>query len=235
MDFIRLSQKIEWCDEGPTIASWTKSGINHGFSGKKFKTPADLHHLKQVHGVLVRGASKRTASDESVARMQGDAIYAHQPGIAVAVKTADCLPILFFHKDLAMAVHAGWRSAAHGIIHKALAFYQSRGISPRKIRMALGPCIGPGAFEVGPEVVHQFRRPTCGLSPEELAYCLTKGRADRWYMDLATYGVLIGLSQGLQASQITVMRSCTLTNPGLWHSYRRDGAKAGRNWSFVSL
>ena len=237
MSFIRLSQKIEWCLAAPVIASWAQNGIEHGFSGKKYQPPPleDVHYLKQVHGVLLRKASKRTAPHALPERIEGDAVYTDVPGLAVAVKTADCLPILFYHKDLVMAVHAGWRSAASGIVQKALAHYQKSGIAQGSIRMALGPCIGPHAFEVGPEVIHQFCRPACGLSATDLAYCLTKGSLDRWYVDLAVYAVLIALARGVSPVRISVMRSCTMAHPELWHSYRVTGARAGRNWAWVAL
>ena len=235
MDFLRISSKIEWCEAGPAVDSWVARGIAHGFSGKIFAAPQSHHYLKQVHGVALRKASERTAPGDLSHRPEGDAIYSDSVGVKVAVKTADCLPILLYHPQLVMAIHAGWRSAASGIMQKSLDFYQSRGIAPEALQIALGPCIGPQAFEVGPEVVRQFCRPRCGLSREQLAYCLTKGRGDRWHVDLAVYAVLIALVAGVKAAHISVMRSCTREGDGLWHSYRRDGPKAGRNWAWIAL
>ena len=92
-----------------------------------------------------------------------DALVTATPGLAVAVLAADCAPILLADPDARVigATHAGWRGALGGILEATIAAMERLGAKRERIRAALGPCIGPGAYEVGDGVRGQFpiRRP----------------------------------------------------------------------------
>lgn len=117
--------------------------------------------MQQVHATTVLRLGADTARPQ-----QADAAVAQQPGLACAVMVADCLPILLAHQSLPLvaALHAGWRGlagegrgSAPGIVEAALdRMAQWSGCSKDDLAPGLmawlGPCIGPQAFEVGPEV-----------------------------------------------------------------------------------
>ncbi len=112
--------------------------------------------LRQVHGTRVA----RACADEVA---EADASWSDAPGVASAVLTADCLPVLFCDRQgrRVAAAHAGWRGLAGGVLEatwRALAF------DPEETLAWLGPAIGPTAFEVGAEVREAFlaHDPACG-------------------------------------------------------------------------
>jgi hypothetical protein len=145
---------------------------------------------------------------------QADALITGQAGFALAIRTADCVPILIAdpaHHAVA-AVHAGWRGTADEILTKALAAMANRfGTTPEKVFVAIGPAIGPCCFEVGPEVAVQFGHP-----------------AENKHVDLVEANLRQALSGGVPVSRITISGRCTRCEPTLFHSYRRDKEQSGR-------
>ncbi|MBE0482655.1 MAG: peptidoglycan editing factor PgeF [Bacterioplanes sp.] len=127
-----------------------------------------IQWLQQVHGTeVVRACSNRVT-------LEADGCYTNEMGMACAVLTADCLPILFASADgrQVAAVHAGWRGLAAGIVIQALARFDRQ----VPIWAYLGVAIGPNAFEVGPEVKAAFAQ-----APSA---CFRKGQGDRYFADL---------------------------------------------------
>ncbi len=80
------------------------------------------------------------------------------PGIALGVLTADCAPVLFADAQarVVAAAHAGWRGALSGVVEAAIEAMEGLGAKRERIRAAVGPCIGQGAYEVGPEFEAEF-------------------------------------------------------------------------------
>ena len=107
--------------------------------------------LQQIHGVDVVAAHSLAEGEVPVA----DAIWTDRPGLAVAVMTADCLPIVLagIHSDWVAIVHAGWRGLAAGVIEATLAAVPG---SFEGAQAWFGPAIGPCCFEVGAEVRATF-------------------------------------------------------------------------------
>jgi len=221
------------------IPPWEEAGIKLGFSGLLEDPEAALHYPKQVHGTKIVEAGARTKNSAlqpaGMTRIEADGIYTCEPATAVAVQTADCLPVLFSHSRSVMAVHAGWRGMVAGILIQATDILQTLESRPEEVTVFLGPAIGMAAFQVGPELVDDFRDYFSDLNPGALAWVLMKGQADRWHIDLATAACLSLQALGFSADRIYCYRACTKTDSSNWHSYRRDGQKAGRNWSWLSL
>jgi YfiH family protein len=235
MDLFRIVENIEWCGDTATIPSWSRRGFAHGFDGKSAK-PAPYYHVKQVHGVRVVEAPadapfKLGEGDE---RVEADGIFTRQKGVPIAVKTADCLPILLRSDSMVMALHAGWRSLAGGIVSEGLKIILEPNVRKDKLNIALGPCIGPASFEVGPEVIEQFAASPEAISRPLLSWCVTKGGDDRWFFDLAMYAILVLVERGIAPQQISALRSCTFQKSNLWQSYRRDAGSAGRIWNWIA-
>ena len=165
--------------------------------------------LKQVHGngISVVGDG----------RTEGDALISAAPGYVVAVRVADCVPILIEgnveDRQLVAAVHAGWRGTAADIVRHTLKRLHTLGAAPATLRAAVGPAIGPCCYGVGDEVID-------GLSQVAAAPGWRIGRQ----VDLRKINLDILRDAGVQAE---LVGPCTRCTPGLW-SHRRDPAGAGR-------
>ncbi len=183
-----------------------------------------LFHAKQVHGSAVIDI-KDDSDDENVAIMQADALVTRAQNRAVAVRTADCAPILLAARDgsVVAAVHAGWRGAVGGVIEAAVT---AMGIAPADIVAAVGPCIGLDAFEVGPEVTAAAseRVDTNGL--------VRAGKGDRMHLDLA--GLCVRVLNGAGVRDVDVVGGCTVSQPQLYFSHRRDDGKTGRQIAAIA-
>lgn len=178
------------------------------------------HHklitLKQIHSNRVCLASDGF--------QEGDALVTNTSGIALAVSVADCFPILFEDpkNKVIAAVHAGWRGTVSGVVKNTVQKMFDLGAEPEYIRSAIGQGISLKQFEVGDEVLEQFRE--AGFSDEyfnnnriDLAACNKK-----WMLDL-----------GLSESNIWNLSRCTF-EPDFF-SYRRDRGKTGRMWAIIGL
>lgn len=233
MEYHKLKH-IGWQQPEPstqlTSPGLTRLGLAHGFFGVKTPAPAGSVHVRQVHGTKLVQAS----ADQPL--LEADGIYTTSPGVTIAVKTADCVPLLIADQErrIGLAIHAGWRGLTAGIVVQAIAHAKSLGIEPAGLVAAIGPCIRTDRFQVGPEVVEALHQPACGLTGEQPALCTLKGYGDRWHVDLQTACALILLNQGLQPASINVLQICTFSHPQ-WHSARREGPGFGSNWSWLRL
>ena len=193
----------------------------HGFGTRRAEVPTNLTTLKQVHSSICVLASGRSG-----VLGEGDALLENTPGSAVAVKTADCVPILIVdrrHRAVA-AVHAGWRGAAAEIVRRAVEHLRREfDAAPSDLEAAIGPAIGPCCYEVGPEVAAHF--------PKSLEI----GSDGRPHVDLAGANRRQLLASGLDAARIYTSGLCTMCLPDEFHSFRRDKQDAGRMFSFVGL
>jgi YfiH family protein len=149
-----------------------------------------------------------------------DASSTDRSGLACAVLTADCLPVLFCRDDgrQVAAAHAGWRGLADGVLLNALAQFPD----PKRVLVYLAPCIGPSAFEVGPEVKAAF-----GWGSSD---CFVAGAGDRWLGNLQ--GLATEQLQAAGVRSIAANSDCTMTNSERYFSYRRDG-DSGRQASVI--
>ena len=178
--------------------------------------------LRQVHGRDVATIGGTTADG-----ITADACVTATRGIAGTIMVADCLPVLLTDAGgrAVAAAHAGWRGLAgiegQGVIEAVCrTFWQSPGTQPADMLVWLGPCIGPQAFEVGPEVKETFEQ----HDPAAAVMFKPHGQY-KWLADLA------GLArQRLHALGVTrvfgndgTREWCTVSNPSRFFSHRRDG------------
>lgn len=226
-DFIA---QAHWHEALQRIPSWTERGIRHGFEGRDFAFPPHGISLQQIHSPLLIVPD---AKGQGLA--PGDGLVSVHPEQLIGVKTADCLPILISHPRGVMALHAGWKGLAADIVGAALQWMKAQAWDLAQAEFALGPCISLDSFEVGPEILQAFLGEAFAAQPLELAFASSKGVADRWHLDLALLALLQIGRYGVRADKIHVVRSCTKKNSELWHSYRREGVQAGRNWSWIQF
>jgi hypothetical protein len=199
-----------------------------GFAG-----PEALVTVSQVHGPRVVWAS----SDDAPLRsdVEADAVLTSHPGLAVAVGTADCAPVLLVARDgptpvAVAAVHAGWRGACAGVVAAAVRALEARGARPEATTAAVGPTIGPDAFEVGEEVVIAAAGALSAGAPKT-----REGPRGRPLLDLPDLVRQLLVEAGLSADAIDVLGACTHSDPRRFFSHRRDRGRTGRHLSAVSL
>lgn len=151
-----------------------------------------------------------------------DGLLTATAGQAVAVRTADCAPILLAATlgsgaPVVGAIHAGWRGAVAGIVHRTADALFARGVSAGSIRVAIGPHIRAAHFEVGPEVHEAL---VAHEGPER-AGAVLHTRGQRRYLDLTALLRSQWMAQGLGTEQIDIVPGCTYEHPSLFYSYRR--------------
>lgn len=223
-------EQVHWLESRSTIPEWDDHGIRHGFEGLGHELPPFGLHLKQVHGTdLVE--IKQTGAHGLAG--QGDGLYTELVSHRVAVKTADCVPILLHHPELVMAIHAGWRGLAQDIVGQGLAVLQKRGYRLEDCLWGIGPCLSLESFEIGRDVMEKLSQGAFAMTNDELPWVSMKGLRDRWHLDLATLVVLRLMRVGAPPSSISVIRTDTKSGADRWHSYRREGEGVGRNWSWI--
>ncbi len=152
-----------------------------------------------------------------------DALITAAPGVALQVRTADCLPVALAGGGVVAMVHAGWRGLAADILGATLArFVADFGVRAAEVDAVIGVGIGPCHYRVGPEVVAAL------LRHDSAAATWQHGDA----VDLAAFarGRLGAL--GIGAARVTTLPGCTSCLPS-FHSHRRDGAGGGRQWSVI--
>ncbi len=188
-----------------------------------------IHSLQQVHGstIHVTGHGRAAVGDR---REQGDALITDHRGIAIAIRVADCVPILICHErsGAIAAVHAGWRGTVAGVLPAAIrALCETYGADPAELRIAIGPCIGPCCFEVGPDVVELFL-----TSDPRMGSCIRDDRGTR--IDLPAANRFQALWAGVTRAGIEELSGCTMCWGDRFESHRRDGERAGRMLGLIA-
>ena len=207
--------------------------IPHGF-GRREQVVAEGHPLRrvrQVHGKTVMLADR----DGPPADAEADALICATPGIAVAVATADCVPILLTtdSQRTVAAVHAGWRGTLAGIVAEAVATLRDRlGVAPGELHAALGPAIGPCCFELERHIAARF----AGRFGSEIwsFWSDDPARPGKGRLDLLGVNELQLARAGIVAGRTQRVGPCTYCGGGGFASYRRDAADAGRQSSWIA-
>jgi YfiH family protein len=185
-----------------------------------------LLRLRQIHGrqvVTVRRGARGSMSEPP----EADAFVSDDPGTALAVRGADCVPLLLADRVTGAvgAVHAGWRGTAAGAaIATVRAMQTTFGSQPSELVAAIGPSIGPCCYRVGQELVDRFA--AAGHPGEAIEHWFV--RADGLRLDLWTSSrdQLVGV--GLREDAVHLSRVCTACNLEQCFSFRREGAPTGR-------
>lgn len=175
--------------------------------------------LRQVHGVTVVPADPALTPE-------GDASWTGRSGIACAILTADCLPVLFCDRagTRVAAAHAGWRGLADGVLEATL---DALAVAPQRLLVWLGPAIGPAAFEVGPEVREAFLE----RHPQAATAFVSSRRPGHFMADLYRLARIRLAARGIEA--VYGGGFCTF-HDARFYSYRRS-LRTGRFASLVWL
>jgi YfiH family protein len=207
-------------------------GVQHGFGSRAGGSPAELapeqlFRVRQVHGnrvvEVVAGAQP-----QQLASVEADAIITMQPVGAIAIATADCVPLLLADQRgrAVGAAHAGWRGIVAGVVQATVERMVGCGCEVGSIVAAVGPAIGVEAYEVGEETAERFA--------EMVGVVRWPARpVDKPRVDLKRAVAQLLARRGVE--QVFVSPQCTATDAARFHSSRRDGAAAGRQLSIIGL
>ena len=160
----------------------------------------------------------------------GYALLTTERAAILAVKSADCLPLLIHAPDIGCiaAVHAGWRGLVQDFPDRVMKSLLGRGAAATAMRVVLGPAICQACYEVGPEVAEKFR---AAFSPGDE---FIPGRADRLQFSQARFARRRLETTGVLPENILALKHCTKETPEL-PSFRRDGEGCGRLYSIIWL
>jgi len=184
--------------------------------------------LRQVHGERIVQAS---AIERPDAEADGSWDWVQRlRDKYLAVRTADCVPILFASRDGALvgAVHAGWRGTAQGIAAKAVRVLEREGCPPGKLIAAVGPSIGVCCYPVSRQVAADVAE--ASSVPIEAVTRCGPGQV-RLDLKLAIGAQL--RAAGVPDHSVHSAPWCTACEKDLFFSFRRDGAAAGRQLSLI--
>lgn len=188
--------------------------------------PDQLQVTKHVHGTNVWRVGEPVPEPPEF-----DGLVSDQPGPVLGAFAADCVPIVFAEPSARVcgAAHAGWRGTVAGVAERVVERMVALGARAAEIRVALGPSIGPCCFEVGPEVVAEFRA-RMGDAPG-----LVVAGPRKEHIDLRV-ALTWSLAQvGVVAAHVDAAPPCTRCHPDRFFSYRRDGIEGGVHMGFIGL
>jgi YfiH family protein len=164
---------------------------------------------------------------------EADAVICLEAGVPIGVVTADCVPVLIASErgDAVAAVHAGWRGLAAGIVAQSVDALRRSGCAARLVA-AIGPHIGACCYEVDAPVLDALRERFGAPALEATARAAGAGHA---MLDLGALTAEALHRAGLARADVGGLSDCcTRCDPARFHSYRRDGARAGRLTHFVA-
>ena len=187
--------------------------------------------LDQVHGADVVRLQVGWHDDNAP---KADAAVSTDPELAVAILVADCLPVLFTAPGGVAGAHAGWRGLAAGVLENTVAsLCEAANCEPHQVKAWLGACIGPEAFEVGPEVVQAFGREP--MARDQPGFLYRPNPEPRWRADLPLLARERLIS--VNVTKISGGSWCTLTDDSRFFSFRGEalGRPRGRMAACISL
>lgn len=209
------------CDAAQQHASVAAMAQRIGFA------PERLYCCTQVHGNVVR-CLQPNDTPQRISRVEADALISDQPNTAVAVRTADCVPVLLACETprVVAAIHAGWRGLVAGVIPRTIAtMVELYGCDAARLHAAVGPSIGVDTYEVSDEVAAQFDTFDGAV--------VRKSSQSRPHIDLK----LAAAQQvrGADVHEITVASWCTFAQSDLFYSYRRNPTNRARQLSVIGI
>ena len=212
---------------GLTVPDWpAPPGVVAGTttcSTPEDSLPSGIRFLRQVHGAAVATLDAVLSAEQPV---EADAIIGRGAGAICAVRTADCLPVLYCARDGSeiAAAHAGWRGLAAGVLENTVAAMET---PPGQLLAWIGPGISQRHFEVGEEVREAF----VADDPAAASAFVTNARG-RWQADLVALARRRLAAAGVR--EVFGGHWCTYADPERFYSYRRDPG-CGRLVSFILL
>ncbi|MGB6686217.1 MAG: peptidoglycan editing factor PgeF, partial [Terracidiphilus sp.] len=214
-----------------------------------------LATIRQIHSDIVVVAGRADAGDK-VPR-KADGLMTDEPGLLLAVQTADCIPVLVADRKrrAVAAFHAGWRGTVKRIVEGGIGRMRLEfGSRPEDLVAAVGPGIGLCCYAVGEEVLSAFesqfayarelflevedRDPVRARYPTMFLNQRAPGHAPNapsLHLNLAEANRRQLLAAGLKPRSIRFAGGCTSCRPDLFFSHRASGGRAGRMMSVIGV
>jgi YfiH family protein len=177
---------------------------------------------EQVHGAGI-AVIGRTQMPEPIAGC--DALATEVAGMALLVRTADCLPVMITdpRRGIIGVAHVGWRGLAASLPARLVAALRHSAQSrPDELYVAIGPAIHACCYEVGPEFAGRFGR-------------FVRESQGRLICDLIGVAIEQLVRSGVRPERVTDSGRCTACDPERWFSVRREGGATGRLVSFIMM
>ena len=194
--------------------------------------PRSVVSRNQVHSAKVEYVDRSNAGEGYYipTELECDGYFTDTPGVTLGVKTADCVPILFHDpvKNIAGAVHAGWRGTAAGIARVCVERMRSLGSEPKNIRAAIGAAINFCCYEVGEDFYESVK----ALDPVR-ADRFIREKDGRLHADIV--GMNADILRAAGVTEIDVSPHCTCHEPELFYSHRASKGLRGTMLSVIAL
>lgn len=193
---------------------------------RRLETPDDrIVRVSQVHGRKVLVIDHELPPSRAMESHEADAIVCTDPGIAIAVRVADCVPILIADKSqrVVAAIHAGWRGTCASVATATIGAIDALGIPASDLVATIGPSMGGCCYQVDDKVRATF----LSMTPDAVEW-FTEDRPGHWKLDLWKANTDQLVAAGVPAARIHVMGVCTKHHNDRCWSYRGDGTGAGR-------
>ena len=224
-----MFQDLLHYDLGPGVEAFTTQ--------RDSELPYPVIQGHQVHGSKVAVIDRPWMTREE---LEGyDAFITNLPGVAIGVRTADCVPVLLFdpRNRVIAAIHSGWKGTVLKIAQEAIHLMVERfGTSPEDLHAVIGPAIGPASFQVGEEVVGKFK--DAGFPMPLIASFQGPGDGSPMsgghHIDLPLANKWILQECGIREDRIDVYPIDTFQDPSFF-SARREGVACGRNINAIRL
>ncbi len=201
---------------------------NCNILSSEFGIPArQFFTLRQVHGSSILIVDEQFSES---GELESDAMAACERGVALCIKTADCVPILLADRNLkaVAAVHAGWRGTSLQIVSKAAAFIcENFGVKREDLLAAIGPAIGPCCYEVDSVVYDAM----AGIAAD---FFEQTGEMGKWKLDLPGVNRSQLLNTGIPPGNISSSGLCTACRTEMFYSHRAE-KKTGRQLNFIMI
>ncbi len=162
-----------------------------------------------------------------------DALVSNVPRILLAIKTADCVPILLgdANSGAFAAVHAGWRGTSNSIVARAIEQLREQyGTKSSQVLAAIGPAANVCCYEVGAEVIEKFKE---RFAESDSLFVPTREGHARIDLQKANHEQLI--NAGVSPARIHIAPLCTMDRNELFFSYRREKFTRGRVGRLMSV
>ncbi|MDQ6963191.1 MAG: peptidoglycan editing factor PgeF [Mariprofundaceae bacterium] len=185
------------------------------------------HQATQVHGdhfLYCKGEGEMHAQE-------ADGLWSDQASCLLAVRTADCVPILLADPvtGLFAAVHAGWRGTEKCIAAKMVYMMCEKGAKAEHIIASIGPCLGMCCFEINENIASALQK-----SVDDIQNKFVQKIEGRLYADLSLLNQYQLKMAGLAKNHIERQSRCTYCENENFFSYRRDGGKTGRGLAIIT-
>jgi YfiH family protein len=179
---------------------------------------------QQVH---VNGCVTIKKGDGLKKKYRGDAILTNRGDIFLTISVADCLPIFLVEpkRKVVGLIHAGWRGTLLGIAKQAIRRAKKEfGCNPEDFTLLFGPAIQKCCYEISDGIAILFEED-----------CLTRSPGEKPKLDLIFANLKQFLDCGVKRKKVFASNKCTCCNKEMFHSFRRDGDKAGRMIAFLGI